>query len=327
MAEAIMLREHGGPDTLEPAAVDVPAPGPGEIRIRQTAIGVNFHDVYVRSGSYRTLPLPGIPGIEAVGVVEEVGPGVGHLAAGDRVGYVSGQYGAYAAERILPAALAVVLPDALPDQLAAAVLLKALTAHMLVRQVHAVGPGMTVLVHAAAGGVGRLVSQWAAHLGATVIGTAGDARKQAVARAAGCAHVIPYREVDFVAAVGDLTGGRGVDVAYDSVGKDTFAGSMRALATFGHLVNFGQSSGPVDPVPLADLAAKSLSLSRPIVFHWTSDPDRLQRMSREVFAAFTDGVLSGEVGETYPLVDAREAHRALEARANQGPLVLIPDPA
>jgi len=255
MAETIVLRAHGGPETLQIDQVDVGDPGSGEIRIRQTAIGVNYHDVYVRSGLYQTLPLPGVPGIEAVGVVTATGPETAGFAVGDRIGYITGQYGAYASARVLPARLAIPLPEAIDDHLAATVLLKGLTAAMLVRRVHRIRPGQTVLVHAAAGGVGRLLCQWATALGATVIGTVGAAAKREVALAAGCAHVILYREVDFVAEVRRLTGGQGVDVAYDGVGKDTFYGSLETLATCGHLVNFGQASGPVEPLAIPRLAA------------------------------------------------------------------------
>jgi NADPH2:quinone reductase len=324
MANAILLRAHGGPETLEPGRVEVGEPGPGEIRLRQTAIGVNYHDVYVRTGLYQTLPLPGIPGIEAVGVVTAKSPEVTGLAVGDRIGYITNQYGAYASERLLPAQLAVPLPAAIDDALAATVLLKGLTAGMLVRRVHRVEPGMTVLVHAAAGGVGRLLCQWAAALGATVIGTAGTPEKRDVALAAGCAHVILYREVDFVTEVRRVTGGRGVDVAYDSVGKDTFSGSLDALATFGHLVNFGQSSGPVEPLPMPRLAANSLSVTRPIIFHYTADTERLREMATNLFDAFAEGVLSAEPGQAFPLDQAGAAHALLESRSAKGPLVLIP---
>ncbi|MBA2468368.1 MAG: zinc-binding dehydrogenase, partial [Chloroflexia bacterium] len=228
MAEAIVLRVHGGPETLTPERVEVGEPGPGELRIRQTAIGVNYHDVYVRTGHYQTLALPGIPGIEAVGVVTATGPETEGFAVGDRIGYITGRYGAYAAARVLPARLAIPLPEAIDDRLAATVLLKGLTAAMLVRRVHRIERGMTVLVHAAAGGVGRLLCQWAAALGAMVIGTAGTESKRDQALAAGCAHAILYREVDFVADVMRITAGRGVDVVYDGVGKDTFDGSLEA---------------------------------------------------------------------------------------------------
>ncbi len=325
MAQAIMLRAYGGPDELRPETVEVGEPEAGELKVRQTAIGVNYHDVYVRSGLYDTLVPPGIPGIEAVGVVTAVGPGVDGFAPGDRVGYITNQYGAYASERVLPARIALHLPESMDDRLAATVLLKGLTAEMLLRQVHRVEPGMTVLVHAAAGGVGRLLCQWASALGATVIGTAGTTEKRDIALRAGCDHVILYREVDFVAEVRRLTNGRGVDVVYDGVGGDTFYGSLESLATFGHLVNFGQASGPVEPLAMPLLAANSLSVTRPIIFHYTRDTDRLRTMAASLFDAFADGTLTAEPGEAFPLDDAARAHEVLEARTATGPLLLIPD--
>ena len=324
MAEAIVIRQHGGPEVLRLEAVEVGAPGPGEIRIRQTAIGVNFHDCYVRSGQYQTLALPGIPGIEAVGVVEAVGEGVAGLAPGARVAYVTPQYGGYASERLLPAERAVRLPDGIDDRLAAAVFLKGLTVEMLVRRVHAVKPGDTVLVQAAGGGVGQMLCRWASHLGATVIGTAGSEDKARTARAAGCAHVILYRQEDFVARVRALTQGRGVDVAYDAVGKDTFLGSLDCLALRGHLVNFGQASGPVEPFAVARLSAKSNSLSRPMVFHYLSQRAELEAMSASLFDALAaDWIEPGTVREL-PLREAAEAHRLLESREATGPLLLLP---
>lgn len=324
MPHAIMLREHGGPEVLRAEPIELPAPGPGEIRLRQTAIGVNFHDCYVRSGLYRTLPLPGVPGIEAAGVVEAVGPGVTGLAPGDRVGYVTGAYGAYASHRILPAALALHLPAWMEDSLAASVLLKGLTAEMLLRQVHRVQAGQTILVHAAAGGVGRILCQWAAHLGATVIGTAGSAAKAEAARAAGCAHVVLYREQDFVAEVKRITGGRGVDAAYDSVGHDTFDGSLECLAMRGHLVNFGQASGPVAPFQVQRLAAKSNSLTRPILFHYIAERVALEHMADALFDVLQSGAVRAEAGTTLPLAEAARAHHLLESRQAEAPLVLLP---
>jgi NADPH2:quinone reductase len=324
MAKAIMLRAYGGPETLGYEAVEIGDPGAGEIRVRQTAIGVNFHDVYVRSGLYTTLTPPGIPGIEAVGVVTDIGPDVEEFAVGDRIGYITDQYGAYASERILPTHLALRLPDAIDDRLAATVLLKGLTADMLVRRVHRIEPGMTVLVHAAAGGVGRLLCQWASALGATVIGTAGTEAKRDLALKSGCAHVILYREVDFAAEVGSITEGRGVDVAYDGVGRDTFYGSLDALATFGHLVNFGQASGPVEPLAMPLLAAKSASVSRPIIFHYTRDTAQLREMAASLFDAFANGTLTAEAGAALSLAEAGRAHEMLEARTATGPLILIP---
>jgi NADPH2:quinone reductase len=324
MAQAIMLRDHGGPEVLRPEAVAVGSPGPGELRLRQTAIGVNFHDCYVRSGLYRTLPLPGVPGIEAAGVVEETGPGVTGFAPGDRVAYVTGGYGAYTSGRLLPARLALKLPAGMSDRLAATVLLKGLTAEMLLRQVHRVEAGQTLLVHAAAGGVGRLLCQWAAHLGATVIGTAGSAAKAELARAAGCHHVIRYREEDFVARVKAITNGRGVDVAYDSVGRETFDGSLECLALRGHLVNFGQASGAIPPFQLARLAARSNTLSRPIVFHYIAERPALEAMSAALFAVLESGVVRAEEGQPLPLREAARAHHLLETRQAEAPLVLLP---
>jgi NADPH2:quinone reductase len=324
MATAIVLRGTGGPGVLTPESVSVGRPAKGELRIRQTAIGVNFHDVYVRSGLYQTLPLPGIPGIEAAGVVEAVGSDVSDFAAGDRIAYVTGQYGAYASERILPAALAIRLPPEISEQTAATVLLKGLTAEMLVREVHRVRPGDVVLVHAAAGGVGRLLCQRAHHLGATVIGTVGSEAKAEVARRAGCAHTILYRQEDFVACVREITDGRGVDVAYDSVGRDTFEGSLESLAFRGHLVNFGQSSGSVAPFEVSRLAARSNSVTRPIVFHYIAKRADLERMAGSLFAALARGSIAVDPARLLALSDASAAHAELEARQASGPLLLIP---
>lgn len=323
--QAIVLRAHGDADRLAAEMIDVPHAGPGEIRIRQTAIGVNFHDVYVRNGSYRTLPLPGIPGIEAVGIVEEVGAGVSGHAVGDRVGYVTGTYGAYAAMRVLPADLAIPIPATFDDRQAASLLLKGMTAQMLLRQVRRVQPGETILVHAAAGGVGRLLCQWASRLGATVIGTVGSEQKARIAQAAGCHHTVLYRETDFAPAVMDLTAGAGVDVAYDSVGKDTFDGSLAVLGPLGHLVNFGQASGPVPPFEVSRLAARSNSLTRPIIFHYLADPARRNAMAADLFAAFDAGILSAPECETFPLSHAADAHRRMESRLAGGAVVLVPE--
>ncbi len=324
MATAIMLRKPGGPEVLRAETVAVGAPGVGELRIRQTAIGVNFHDVYVRSGLYRTLRLPGIPGLEAAGVVEEVGPDTHGFAPGDRVAYFSARYGAYATERLLPAELALRLPPAIDDRTAAAVLVKGLTARMLLHEVHRVAAGDHVLVHAAAGGVGRLLCQWASHLGATVIGTVGSEAKAEEARRCGCHHVILYRQEDFVARVREITAGRGVQVAYDSVGRDTFSGSLECLALRGHLVNFGQSSGPVEPFPVAALSAKSNTLSRPMLFHYTADRGALEGMAAALFEALAAGVLTAGATQIFPLAEAAAAHRELEARRTQGSVLLLP---
>ena len=324
MARAVVLREHGGAELLKVEAIEVGAPGPGQLRLRQTVLGVNFHDIYVRSGLYKTLRLPGIPGIEGVGVVEAVGPGVEGFAAGDRVGYISGGYGCYASERLLAAELAIRLPDELDDAAAASVLLKGLTVEMLVNGVHRVQAGDVVLVQAAAGGVGRLLVRWLDRLGARVIGTAGSPEKAAIARAAGCAEVILYREEDVAQRVSTFTGGRGVDVVYDGVGRDTFAGSLASLAACAHLVNFGQASGPVDPITLPQLAARSSTLSRPVVFHYTAQRERLERMSASVFSALANGWLAVEPPLEFPLEEAAQAHRLLESGKAMQPIVLKP---
>ncbi|MEM7377032.1 MAG: quinone oxidoreductase [Pseudomonadota bacterium] len=324
MPEAIVVREYGAAEVLVSERVAVSDPGPGELRIRQTAVGVNYHDVYVRSGLYKTLALPGTPGCEAAGVVDAVGEGVGDVAPGDRVAYVTPQYGAYASHRVLDAALAVPLPDGVSDVQAASNLLRAMTVDMLVHEVCTVLPEHTVLVHAAAGGVGRLLCQWLAHRGVRVIGTVGDPVKAVLATASGCAHTVLYREADVVEAVRDITDGAGVDIVFDSVGADTVAASLDALAPCGHLVNFGQSSGPVEPIALATLAAKSLTLSRPILFHYTAGPDRYQAMARAALAALEQGILTAAEARAFALHEAADAHALLESGHGGGATVLVP---
>lgn len=324
LAKAIRLENHGGPEELRLTDVELPPPAPGEIRLRQTAIGVNYHDVYVRSGMYRTLPLPGIPGIEAAGVVEELGDGVTSLVPGDRVAYVSGAYGCYTEARNLNAALAVKLPDRLSDAQAAASFMKSLTVDMLIRRVRQVQPGETILVHAAAGGVGQLLCSWSSHLGAKVIGTAGSAAKADIARNYGASEVILYREEDVAARVAELTDGEGVAAAYDSVGADTFQGSLDALGFQGHLVLYGQASGPVEPFAPAALAGKSLSITRPIVFHYLRQRDHLEQMASRCFDAFERGIMRPIDPLVLPLGEAAEAHRLLEARKSPGGIVLVP---
>lgn len=323
MARAIVLREHGGPEALRVETVEPGAPGPGEVRLRQTAIGVNFHDCYVRSGLYRTLKLPGIPGIEAAGVVEAIGPEVGGLAPGDRVAYVAADYGAYAEARLFPARWLVRLPDAIPDRGAAGFLVKGMTAQILVHRVHPVRAGDFVLVHAAAGGVGQLLCQWAARLGATVIGTVGSPAKAELAARRGCDHVILYRRENVAERVRQITAGAGVAVAYDSVGKDTFAASLECLAPCGHLVNFGQSSGAVEPLAMTALATRSLSVTRPMLYHYIPDPDSLNATAASLFEALGDGTLTVDPPRAFPLDEAAAAHRALEARETTGAVVLV----
>lgn len=324
MATAIVIREYGGSNVLVPEEIKIEAPAAGELLIRQTGVGVNFHDVYVRSGLYQTLSLPGIPGCEAVGEIEKVGEGVEGFLVGDRVAYVTGTYGAYAPHRLLNANLALHVPDTAPDAMVATNLLRAMTVDMLISQVVRIKHGDTILVQAAAGGVGRLLCQWASHLGATVIGTVESEEKAQQARASGCDHTILYRQEDFVGAVGELTNGRGVDVAYDSVGADTFYGSLDTLKPTGHLVNFGQSSGPVKPLEMPQLATKSLTISRPILFHYMSELATYQSMASSVFDAFTSGVLAVSAPKILPLAEARRAHEILEGRTGGGSLMLDP---
>ena len=320
-SEAIVLRVPGGPEALVLEPIAVEPPGPGQLLIRQSAASVNFHDVYVRSGAYQTLPLPGIPGLEAVGRIEALGEGVTGFAVGDRVAYIARNYGGYARLRVLDAVLAVPLPDGIEDGVATAWFLKGLTAQALVDDVEPVHTGSVVLAQAAGGGVGQLVARMAKLRGATVIGTAGSPEKAAIARAAGCDHVIAYRDTDVAAAVLELTDGRGVDVAFDAVGKDTFEGSLAALALKGHLVHYGQASGPIPPFDLSRLGAKSAKVSRPFLWPYIQPRERLLSASASLFSAMAAGDLPLTLGGRFPLAEAAAAHAALESRA-AGPFVL-----
>jgi NADPH2:quinone reductase len=324
MATAMIMHEAGGPQVLRPETVTVGEPGPGQVRLKQTAIGVNFHDIYVRSGLYQTLTLPGIPGLEAAGVVEAVGEGVTAFAAGDRVAYTSGNYGAYADQRLIDAGRLVRLPDDIDDVLVAGMMVRGLTARILLTDVFPVREGSVILVQAAAGGVGQLLCQWARHLGATVIGTVGSQEKAERARRHGCHHVILYREQNVEDTVKQLTDGRGVDVAYDSVGKDTFYDSLACLAPRGHLVNFGQSSGPVEPLAMPRLAAGSFTVVRPMLGHYTADPADRDAAADAFFQALRDGILTPDDPVRYALQDVGQAHDDMEARRTHGAVVLIP---
>jgi NADPH2:quinone reductase len=322
VTRAIVLREHGGPEKLRWEAVEVGEPGPGELRIRHTAVGVNFHDTYVRTGLYKTLSLPGIPGIEAAGIVERVGSDVTAFVPGDRICYVDQSYGAYSEVRLLPAALAFRLPDAISDETAASLAVKGLTACMLLRHTRRVLPEETLLIHAAAGGVGQSLVHWAKHLGANVIATVGSAEKAAIARGCGADHVILYRTENFVERVASFTHGRGVDVVYDSVGADTFSGSLDCLGYFGTLVNFGQSSGPVPPFSVSRLSARSNAVVRPILFHYLRERSARDAMAEETFKMVQAGVLTPRIGLRVPLSRAAEAHAALESRGTTGAIIL-----
>jgi NADPH2:quinone reductase len=324
MTQAIVLRETGGPEKLQYESVAVGEPGPDELLLRHTAIGVNFHDTYVRTGLYRTLKLPGIPGLEAAAVVEKVGASVTNFAPGDRVSYIDESYGAYSQRRLLPARLAIRLPDSITDEVAASLTIKGFTACMLLRRVHAVRAGETLLIQAAAGGVGQPLVRWAKHLGATVIATVGSEEKAAIARECGADHVILYRQENFVERVAQITQGRGVNVAYDSVGADTFSGSLDCLGFLGTLVNFGQSSGPVPPFTIARLAARSNGVIRPMLFHYIRDRPSLEAMAKETFDAVAQGIVRAQIGLRVPLARAHEAHVALESRATTGSVILLP---
>ena len=323
-AQAIVLREHGAADRLVLENIVVGPPGPGELLIRQTAIGVNFHDTYVRTGQYCTLPLPGIPGIEAAGVVEAVGSDAGPWQTGDRLAYISSQYGCYASARLLQASLAFRLPDDIPDTTAAAIMLRGLTVDMLTNAVRRPLPDETVLIHAAAGGVGRLLVQAAARTGARVIGTAGSPEKAEIARAAGANEIILYRDEDFAARVGALTGGAGVEIVYDSVGKDTIRGSFDVLKRCGHMVIFGQSSGPIAPIEVSMLAAKSLTVSRPIVFDYLLEREPAKAMVNRLWNFVRIGMLTAPAMRILPLEEAMTAHRLIEGRAAHDAIVLVP---
>ena len=323
-SKAVILRNYGGYNELKSESITFSYPGTGELLLRQTAVGVNFHDCYVRSGQYRTLTLPGIPGVEACGVVEGVGEGVSEFTPGDRVAYVTSQYGGYAQHRCLSAALAVKVPNSVSDITAAALMVKGLTAAVLLHDVHTIRPGETILVHAAAGGVGSLLCQWASHIGVEVIGTAGSEEKLELARLNGCSHTINYNKSDFVSEVKRITGGAGVDVVYDSVGKDTFNRSLQCLKPMGHLVNFGQSSGPVDPFAPSLLALGSLSVTRPILFHYISNRVRLLHYANLLFDALSSNIIRIQSISEYPLDDAAHAHEVLESRQMIGSPVLRP---
>lgn len=323
MSHAIRVHEHGGAEKLRWEPVDVGRPQRGQIRVRHTAIGVNYLDVYHRTGLYPE-PLPLVPGVEAAGVVEDVGPGVVDLAAGDRIAYVGGPLGAYSEVRLLPADRALRLPREIADETAAAMLLRGMTAYVLLRRVHPVRSGETIVVHAAAGGTGLLVCQWARALGATVIGVVSSDEKAALARQHGCRHVIVSSRENIAARVAALTDGRRVPVVYDSVGRDTFAASLDSLARGGLLVSFGQSSGPVPPVEVRLLAQKgSLALTRPSLFHFIAERRELVEAANELFDVVAAGALQVVVNQRYPLREAAQAHRDLESRRTTGSSVLL----
>jgi NADPH2:quinone reductase len=324
MTQAIRIHQTGGPEVLSWETVDLPAPGAGEATVRHAAVGLNFIDTYHRTGLY-PLPLPSGIGLEGAGVVEAVGEGVSEVKVGDRVAYAGGPLGAYAEARNIPAHRLLKLPDSIAFETAAAMMLQGLTAAYLLRKTYRVQAGDAVLIHAAAGGVGLIACQWAKALGATVIGTVGSAAKGELAKAHGCDHVINYSTENFVARVREITGGEGVPVVYDGVGKDTFMGSLDSLRPLGMLVTYGNASGPVPPLDLLLLSQKgSLFVTRPTIASYTAKRADLEALGAELFEVVASGKVKIEVHQRYALKDAAQAHADLEARKTTGSTVLLP---
>ncbi|MGB5615360.1 MAG: quinone oxidoreductase [Desulfobacterales bacterium] len=326
MSKAIVINQTGGPEVLRWVDYDPGQPGPGQVRLRHEAVGLNFIDVYHRTGLYPLPSLPAVPGMEGSGTVEALGDGVTEVAAGDRVAYAGLPPGAYAQVRRIPADRLVKLPESITTRQAAAMMLQGMTARYLLRGCFDVKAGDTILIHAAAGGVGSIVCQWAKHLGATVIGTVGSEEKAVTATANGCDHPILYTREEFVARVKEITNDRGVDVVYDSVGQATFMKSLDCLRPLGTMVSFGQSSGPVAPLELGLLSAKgSLFLTRPTLMTYTAKREDLLIHARDLFEVVEKGVVKVEIRQTYPLSDAARAHRDLEGRRTTGSSILLPD--
>ncbi|MHB1206833.1 MAG: quinone oxidoreductase family protein [Rhodospirillaceae bacterium] len=330
MTKAIVVRTTGGPEVLRLENITVGDPGPGELKLRQSAAGVNFIDTYFRTGLYKAAPAPGfpagvfIPGQEGVGTVEAVGAGVTDIKVGERVAYGNGPAGGYAEHRLIPAASVVKVPAGIKDEQVAGMMLRGLTVWYLIRALHVVQPGETVLFHAAAGGVGLIFCQWAKHLGATVIGTVGSAEKAKIAKAAGCDHTILYKQEDWVAKVKELTGGKGVPVVYDGVGKDTFAGSLDCLARRGLMCSFGNASGPAPAIEPAVLSAKgSLFLTRPRLGDYIFQREDHVRAADELFDVVAKGAVKVDIGQSYTLDQAAHAHSDLESRKTTGSTILV----
>ena len=324
MINAIRVHQTGGPEVLQNEQIEIGEPGAGEAKVRHEAIGLNFIDVYFRTGLYKAAQMPFTPGNEGAGIVVAVGSGVENLKVGDRVAYAATP-GSYAEERILPADRLVKVPDSIELKTAAAMMLKGMTAQYLLRQTFVVKPGHTILFHAAAGGVGLIAGQWAKHLGATVIGTAGSEEKIALAKAHGYDHVINYRTENFVERVKELTGGEGVNVVYDSVGRDTYMGSLDVLKPLGMFACFGQSSGVIPPFDLNLLAQKgSLFATRSTLFNYVAKRAELEKTANELFDVVASGAVKIEINQTYALKDVRKAHEDLEARKTTGASILLP---
>lgn len=324
MPKAILIYEHGGPEVLKWEHTEVGDPGDGEVRLKLKAAGLNFIDCYQRSGLY-PIDLPLTLGVEGVGVIDAIGPNVDNLSIGQRVAYSGGQIGSYAEARLISASALIPVPDKIDDHTAAAMMLKGMTVHMLLFKCYMVQPGDTILVHAAAGGVGNIMCQWANYLGVTVIGTVGSEEKAEKAKTDGCHHAINYSTENFTERVKEITDGKGVPVVYDSVGKETFQGSLDCLQTFGSLVTFGNASGPVPAVePLVLMQKGSVTLCRPTLMHYTADHDRRDKAAAELFNVVGNGHITIEIGQTFHLSETAEAHRALEGRQTIGSTILLP---
>jgi NADPH2:quinone reductase len=326
MSKAIIMHETGGPEVLRWEEYDPGKPGPGEVLIRHEAVGLNYIDIYHRSGLYPLPSLPGIPGMEGAGIVETIGDSVTEVSVGDRVAYAGLPPGAYAEARIMPAHRLVKLPDSISTRQGAAMMLQGMTARYLLHGCYQVKSGDTILIQAAGGGVGLIVCQWAKHLGAAVIGTVGSPEKAALAQNHGCHYPVLYREEDFVERVKEITQGKGVDVVYDSVGQTTFMKSLDCLRPLGMMVSFGQSSGPVPPVDLGILSAKgSLFLTRPSLMAYTAKREDLLAHARDLFEVVEKGAVKIEIRQSYSLAEAVQAHRDLEDRKTTGSSILIPE--
>lgn len=324
MAHAIQVNKFGGAEVLTYAEVSVPAPGAGQVKIKQTACGVNFIDVYHRTGLYPQPSFPFTPGSEGAGVVAELGAGVTDLKVGDRVAY-AGAIGGYASERVIPAGILVKIPDSISDQTGAAMMLKGMTARYLLRKTYKVDEDTTLLWHAAAGGVGLIAMQWAKHLGATIIATAGGKEKCALAKAAGATHVIDYRSEKFVDRVKEITGGKLCDVVYDGVGKDTFPASLDCIKPLGLFVTFGNASGPIDAFNAGILSQKgSLYMTRPTMGTYIATRPLLLETANDLIDVVSKGIVKIDITATYPLKDAAQAHRDLEGRKTTGSIILVP---
>ncbi len=324
MTKAIRISAVGGPEVMEYVDVEVGEPGAGEARVRQAACGLNYIDVYFRTGAYPQ-PLPAGLGMEGAGTVEAVGPGVTHVKPGDRVAYAARPPGAYAEARVMPAAVLVKLPDTIDFDTGAAMMLQGLTVQYLFRRTVPLRGGETILFHAAAGGVGLIACQWARALGVTMIGTVGSDEKAELAKANGCMHTINYNKENFVERVREITGGKGVPVVYDSIGKDTFTGSLDCLAPLGMMVSFGSASGPVPPFSLNELASRgSLFITRPTLFSYTAARSDLETMAAELFGMVVSKKIRIDINQRYALKDVAQAHRDLEARKTTGSTILVP---